>query len=471
MSKFDYMYRRLLLTKFFTKGWGKPENLKRLFEFRKIISNRETCKHLVPNDYPVHITKDEVQNDCRVMEGYFQSPFTKFLPGIMPVESEKANFQIILPKNWKHGKLKPVCLHLAGTGDHFFWRRRTLMARPLLKEAGIASILLENPYYGERKPKYQLRSSLHNVSDLFVMGAALILESQVLLHWCENQGWGPLGITGISMGGHMASLAASNWCKPLTLVPCLSWSTASVVFTQGVMSAAIPWQVLESQYFEDHVYEQEIKKLIHSPEEALRGAYGMGKKFVSSFSSRHPDPDVNMDMKPGNIRSPSPGTPSVDIGARGFSSAVSLPPDGATVKTNQAAGQKVANWRTEPLTLQHASAKSKLFRVPFNGKSETASYPKTLKKEALQFMVGVMDECTHLGNFSVPMDPELIIIVAAMQDAYIPRDDVLRLDQLWPGSEVRYLDRGHVTAFLLNQFVFRKAIIDGFNRQIAKYYS
>lgn len=181
----------------------------------------------------------------------------------------------------------------------------------------------------------------------------------------------------------------------------------------------------------------------------------MGKKFVSAFSSRHPDPDVNMEKKPGNIRPPSPGTPSVDIGARGFSSAVSLPPDGATVKTNQAAAQKAANWRTEPLTLQHASAKSKLFRVPFNGKSEAASYPKTLKKEALQFMVGVMDECTHLGNFSVPMDPELIIIVAAMQDAYIPRDDVLRLDQLWPGSEVRYLDRGHVTAFLLNQFVFR----------------
>jgi hypothetical protein len=27
-----------------------------------------------------------------------------------------------------------------------FWRRRILLARPLLKEAGIGSILLENPY-------------------------------------------------------------------------------------------------------------------------------------------------------------------------------------------------------------------------------------------------------------------------------------------------------------------------------------
>jgi len=29
----------------------------------------------------------------------------------------------------------------------YYWRRRTLLARPLLKEAGIASILLENPFY------------------------------------------------------------------------------------------------------------------------------------------------------------------------------------------------------------------------------------------------------------------------------------------------------------------------------------
>jgi len=35
------------------------------------------------------------------------------------------------------------------------------------------------------------------------MGGALVLESLVLFHWCERQGYGPLGITGISMGGHV----------------------------------------------------------------------------------------------------------------------------------------------------------------------------------------------------------------------------------------------------------------------------
>lgn len=106
------------------------------------------------------------------------------------------------------------------------------MAKPLANEHGIASVLLENPFYGVRKPKNQLRSSLLHVVDLFVMGAALILESVVLLNWCERQGYGPLGITGISMGGHMASLACTAWPKPLAIVPCLSWSTASCVFTE-----------------------------------------------------------------------------------------------------------------------------------------------------------------------------------------------------------------------------------------------
>lgn len=94
------------------------------------------------------------------------------------------------------------------------------------------------------------------------MGGCLILESLVLFHWCERNGFGPLGISGLSMGGHvstiklqlllpstfdnylehvyfqinlflqMASLAATNWPKPLVLVPCLSWSTASAVFTE-----------------------------------------------------------------------------------------------------------------------------------------------------------------------------------------------------------------------------------------------
>ncbi len=56
-------------------------------------------------------------------------------------------------------------------------------------------------------------SSLNNVSDLFVMGGALILESLALLHWCEKQGYGPLGLSGVSMGGHVSILASRKTNK------------------------------------------------------------------------------------------------------------------------------------------------------------------------------------------------------------------------------------------------------------------
>ena len=156
------------------------------------------------------------------------------------------------------------------------------------------------PTDGLRKPVNQNRSNLNNVSDIFIMGGCLILETLALLHWAEKMGFGPLCITGISMGGHVrntlclkilanvynwsnvtkqnASLAATSWHKPIGVVPCLSWTTASCVFTQGVMSGSIPWQVLQSQYLSYGKDDKdELKKLIHSPETIVNTFYLLQK--------------------------------------------------------------------------------------------------------------------------------------------------------------------------------------------------
>ena len=78
-----------------------------------------------------------------------------------------------------------------------------LLAKPLLTENSIASIILENPFYGLRKPKEQTRSSLQYVADLYMMGAMLVGESVALMRWCESLGYGPFALTGLSMGGHV----------------------------------------------------------------------------------------------------------------------------------------------------------------------------------------------------------------------------------------------------------------------------
>ncbi|XP_062055632.1 protein ABHD18 isoform X2 [Lepus europaeus] len=426
VSKLDIIYRRLLLTKLFIRGWGRPEDLKRLFEFRKMIGNREKCQNLVSSDYPVYIDKIEEQSDCKILDGHFVSPMAHYVPDIMPTESVIARFQFIVPKEW-NSKYRPVCIHLAGTGDHHYWRRRTLMARPMIKEARMASLLLENPYYGCRKPKDQVRSSLKNVSDLFVMGGALVLESAALLHWLEREGYGPLGMTGISMGGHMASLAVSNWPKPMPLIPCLSWSTASGVFT-------------------------------------TTDSFKMGQEFVKRFPSSADkltnlnlvSRTLNLDMT-NQVVSPKPAEchnsskTSIDATSKEL-----LVQDTSKLECfNQALSTNKSNYASCNPQSSHLLSKEQR--------------RNNLQKESLIFMKGVMDECTHVANFSVPVDPSLIIVVQAKEDAYIPRTGVRSLQEIWPGCEIRYLDGGHISAYLFKQGLFRQAIYDAFERFLHKY--
>ncbi|KAG5863000.1 hypothetical protein JTB14_000690 [Gonioctena quinquepunctata] len=438
VSRLDVIYRKILLAKFFTKGWGSPEHLQRLFDFRKIISNRETCYPLVPEEYSITMINEVKRSDCRILEGKFRSPFVEYLPGLVPEEVQDSYFQMILPLEWK-SEYRPICIHMAGTGDHYFWRRRNIMAKPLLK-AGIGAIILENPFYGIRKPKDQIRSSLHFVSDIFIMGGCLILECLVLLNWCEQLGFGPLGVTGISMGGHMASLAASNWPRPLVLVPCLSWSSASSVFTEGVMSESIDWDMLQGQYKSNKSYCDDLSKLCRIVDNPF--ACDLSNPPDKAYKpSSHPFKDRNVtNITPHQlINFMSCGT-SPDIMIRPTN------PQQPILSTGYSVKDFFKNRRSTRENLIHGMNK------------------KEKDREALWFMRGIMDECTHLKNFSVPFDTSLIISICASADGYVPRVGLSNLEDIWPGVTVKYVDCGHVGAYIWHRKVFRQSIIEAFER-------
>ncbi|XP_072717190.1 protein ABHD18 isoform X2 [Ciconia boyciana] len=443
VSKLDVLYRKLLLTKLFIRGWGKPEDLKRIFEFRKIIGNREKCQTLVSKDYPVFIDKVEEQSDCKILEGHFISPLAHYVPGILPVESLVARFQFIIPRRW-NSRHRPVCIHLAGTGDHTSF---TFFNSSLL--------------HGCRKPKDQLRSCLKNVSDLFVMGGALVLESAALLHWLEREGYGPLGMTGISMGGHMASLAVTNWPKPLPLIPCLSWSTASAVFTTGVLSKAVNWRELEKQYFTQTVYEEEIIQML---EYCGTDSFKMGQDFVKNFpDSVDSLEDVDVTSRMFDLDS-SNKTVSKEAVHSFTTNKSPLSASSERLLIQDAPKMQCINQ-----TFSTSSNSNKNLTSPQGHRINKRRKSDTLQRESLRFMKGVMDECTHVANFSVPVDPSLIIVVQAKEDAYIPRTGVRSLQEIWPGCEIRYLDGGHVSAYLFKQGLFRQAIYDAFDRFLQKY--
>ncbi|XP_039607643.1 protein ABHD18 isoform X3 [Polypterus senegalus] len=331
------------------------------------------------------------------------------------------------------------------------------MARPMIKETCMASLLLENPYYGYRKPKDQVRSCLKNVSDLFVMGGALVLESSALLHWLEREGYWPLGMTGISMGGHMASLAVTNWPKPIPLVPCLSWSTASGVFTTGVLSRAVNWKELEKQYASHTVYEEEIIRML---EYCGTDSFKMGQDFVKD-SAISLDSLEDFNISPDMLHFRKARTESQMETDRHVACKTTVTTSGEGLLIQ---GSPKFRYLDENLTSMNTS--STIFNV-LNSKEKTRKL--SLQRESLLFMKGVMDECTHIANFSVPIDPSLIIVVQAREDAYVPRTGVRSLQEIWPGCEIRYLEGGHISAYLFKQAVFRQAIYDAFDRYLQKY--
>ncbi|KRY53201.1 Uncharacterized protein T03_3907 [Trichinella britovi] len=338
-SFLDYIYRSVPIHKMFADGWGNPADLIKLIKFRREMVKRDAGKIIENNSFMIY-------------SGEFETPVVKLLPELVPLPVRYAQFEMILPKE-KQANSCPLCIHMAGTGDHGFWRRRKFLALPLAQQMGIG------------------RSCLRYVTDLFVMGVCLIFESAVLLNWLIKKGNWPLGLTGISLGGHvsqMASLAAACYSKPVAIVPCLSWTTASAVFTQGVMARAIPWNTLEKQCT-DEFGSSEIYHLL---------------------SSQYWDGSVKINSAENNFRA------------------------------------------------------QKLMHV-------------------------VMDEFTHLGKFSNPIDPSLAIVVAALNDAYVPRSGVANLNSIWPEAEIRYVNTGHIGGYLFRQSEFRLAISDALQRAAAKY--
>ncbi|KAK6105625.1 hypothetical protein QQG55_20975 [Brugia pahangi] len=255
-SAIDLALRRiLLLSKLFTNSWGKPEILGRSLKFRRDVISKAYIMEIVERSKPAMvITKEEAaRNGNRYVEGYFPSPLAFIFPDLLPGNVGQATWR------GKFSKVKhALVIHLAGTGDHTYFRREFGFANDLMK-SNISSILLQNPFYGSRKPRDQFRSSLINVSDLFIMGGALVAECNFLLKWARQQGYWPVGLAGVSMGGHMACLACTNSPEPIALVPCLSWTTASTVFVQGTLSKSVSWDVLTmellSKQFQDGIRE------------------------------------------------------------------------------------------------------------------------------------------------------------------------------------------------------------------------
>lgn len=218
---------------FFKDGWGDLPRLREML--------RRGDHPVSPRPIDVVWGKTRETQDAVFRQGAFLSPY-RDMP--LPRESAKAFFELVMPRH--ETPETPVCIHLAATGDEGFSRRRQFFALPLLKY-GIGSLILENPYYGKRRPAGQQKKMLNYFSDLAAMGGAAAEEGRSLLSWLKGQGYEKTGICGVSMGGSIAARVAALEESPVAMIGCLAAHSASVVFTEGLLSRYLAWDVLDKQ--------------------------------------------------------------------------------------------------------------------------------------------------------------------------------------------------------------------------------
>lgn len=228
---------------FFQSGWGDKNGLQYL------LTNSPKSIHLRPvKDIDIEWGIIKKEKEYLVQEGKFQSPF-EFIYEVgkerikieLPEESKVASIQKILPLNFNLDT--PLTIHFAATGDEGYHRRRLTMAIPLIKH-GVASVLLENPFYGKRRPLGQRGVVIRTFTEFLRMSRAATDEGIALLRYFKKNGHTRLGVTGISMGGYVSLTAAARSEMEIAVAACIPSHSGSPVYVDGALSKACDWNTL-----------------------------------------------------------------------------------------------------------------------------------------------------------------------------------------------------------------------------------
>jgi hypothetical protein len=237
--------------KFFRDGIGD-------YKFLNQLDNL-TSQNATPAPITVQWSKEKRYKRVLIKDGQFMSPCHEFLPD----ESAMVRFRILLPLN--SDPQTPVCIHLAATGDEGYGLRNMLFARPLLRH-GIGSIILQNPYYGDRRPQSQERFLLREFSDLFKMTQATITEGLTLVHWLREAGYRFVGITGLSMGGSIAAFVGAMTDFPISIIPITASYSPAPIFLEGLLRNSLDWTTLKNTKPKGVDIENYISHALKSPD-------------------------------------------------------------------------------------------------------------------------------------------------------------------------------------------------------------
>jgi hypothetical protein len=376
----------------------------------------------------------------------------------LPPESRTAHVLWIAPHNPAPGA--PNVVHLAATGDHGFTRREHLGV-PLTAQ-GIGSMVLESPFYGERKPEAQRGAKLRRVSDLLLLGKATIEESLYLLHWLSQRGHERLGVSGLSMGGVHASMVAGLYPGPLALAPLLAPRSAAQSYCQGALFHATAWD-----------------RLLRDTEGGREAEIMAAVRAAAASNERIAAARVREELLEGKrlaaiAAAAAEAVGGVEIEKERKQAEEAVTTGEATATSEEVAQQwhwaAVGRWASEWSTsLEGQLGKVRLLERSGLSTASSGGAPGTADRHAaaVALLEAVLETFTDATRFPRPRRPDAAVLVAATEDAYVAPQSVIDLHRHLPGSEIRWIPGGHVSSFILHQPTFREAIADSLDRLAA----
>lgn len=119
---------------------------------------------------------------------------------------------------------------------------RMRFARDLL-ERGIASVLPQYPFYGDRRRPGNEGCPVPFVSDFCLMGRGAVLEGRALARHLHEAGH-VVGVSGFSMGGNIAGFVGTLTDFPVAIAPLAASYAAGPPFMSGVLRNTLHWEAL-----------------------------------------------------------------------------------------------------------------------------------------------------------------------------------------------------------------------------------
>ena len=206
--------------RFFADGWGNSEHVTDLS---------------LPTESPQPVAIEWVHewsgNGLATSVGVFESPLAESLPP----RSRLAAVTRVAPGT-PTGR---TVVLMAAWNEHDSKARFGIARR--LAQRGIASLVIENPYYGVRRPHDG--QPIRTVADFASMGSAAIAEGRALLATIHHNGE-TAGISGYSMGGNVAALISATMPFAVASAPLAAAHSPAPVYLDGALRGGIAWEAL-----------------------------------------------------------------------------------------------------------------------------------------------------------------------------------------------------------------------------------